>query len=229
MRKAKSAKRNFLAAKRRLTPRAGLALVGLVICLASAGYLAAKQTHPASAAGLTLITCNYGTKNGQSCLNRYRGETGEAAVVGYSADFDTNENFQFQQLSHMCSGGYVSSTCPFTVGTGLNNRYLNDMVVQIKDLSTGKCLGNYSFDGTEGAEEKCSDAYGNSGAAGTIFIWNVTGGGGTRGYTESRYWSNQYRQPAWLCYPGYPTDARTVYLNSRADFGGACQWKYLSK
>lgn len=227
MRKTKFIPRKLILTRLNLAPRTGLALLGIVVCLAGAGFLATKLRLASAATRPSEIICNYGTPNGVVCLNRYRGETGlGTAVVGYFADYDLNERFQFQLLGGMCGGGHVTSTCPFTVGTGLNNHYIKDEIVQIRDYATGYCVGNDYFDNTKTDEEKCNATSGTGGGEGTVFIHNVAGGGGTPGYIESRYWSDRYKRPAWLCSNGYPSDPRPITTNSTADFGGGCQWKY---
>jgi len=228
---SKTSKPNLVPSKLSLTPRSWAALVAVIVCLAGAGYLGAKQLSGFAATAPTEIICSHGTANGVVCLNRYRGETGaNVAVVGYWNSYDLNERFQFQSLPGLC-GGHVTTNCPFTVGTGLNNRYLGDDVVQIRDYGTGLCVGNDVFDASKTAEEACNNtSTGSGGGNGTVFIHNTAGHGGTPDYTESRYWSNYYKSPAWLCSAnGYPNDPRPLLTNSRTDFGGDCQWHYVSK
>ena len=213
-----------------LTPKSGAALVAVLVCLAGAGYLAAKTVYSFAATAPTVIICSHGTVNGVVCLNRYRGTTGpNAGVVGYFGTYDLNERFQFQSLPGLC-GGYVTSTCPFSTAA-LNSRYQGDEIVQFRDYGTGLCVGNDVFDASKTAEEACNNPYtGSGGGNGTVFVHNLPGHGGTPDYTESRYWSNRYGSPAWLCSAdGYPSDPRQLLTNSRTDFGGDCQWHYVWK
>jgi hypothetical protein len=66
-------------------------------------------------------------------------------VIAYTKDFDGNEDFQATQLG-WCSGGVVTSTCPFTVGSGLNNKYYGDEIVSIYSTSTGEAIGTSNYD-----------------------------------------------------------------------------------
>ena len=102
---SKTSKPNLVPSKLSLTPRSWAALVAVIVCLAGAGYLGAKQLSGFAATAPTEIICSHGTANGVVCLNRYRGETGaNVAVVGYWNSYDLNERFQFQSLPGLCGG-----------------------------------------------------------------------------------------------------------------------------
>lgn len=138
------------------------------------------------------------------------------------------ENFNIQYLDDMCGNGLVTSKCPFTLGSGLNTRYLADPIIQFKYMGGGDyCLGTLyngsAFAGLQG----CNNLNGNAGGQGTVFVIDSSKHNAS-GYVESRYFSDQlasegiHDQPAWLCNLSNSDDLIT--LNGSNNYKTACQW-----
>jgi hypothetical protein len=84
--------------------------------------------------------CTFGTSS-TACINRNGGGyTSGTKVIGWYKDSDNNENFYGVLLTSWCNSGYVTETCPFTVGSGLNARYNGDPIVSL-DTSNNQCVG----------------------------------------------------------------------------------------
>ncbi len=75
-------------------------------------------------------------------------------------------------------GGAVSHSCPFTEGSGLNNKYYGDFIYNIQ-LDYTDWVGSDS----SGNAEATSD----QGGTGTIFIYDQTD---NVDYLVNRYWSD---------------------------------------
>lgn len=132
---------------------------------------------------------------------------------------------QFVGLSRMCNSGHVTSTCGFTVGSGLNTRYKGDLIIAIK-LANGKCLAQSSSQGT------CPNSQGNGGATGTVLVLAATGS--NHGYLVSRYSSDlnfsqhKYNHPEWVCSQSATVAAKTLVWKDSAP-AATCQWGAYSK
>jgi hypothetical protein len=192
---------------------------------------------------LQAICDNRGGTNTE-CLNRNGGghTIGSTAVIGWHNDSDNNEDFVFQKLTGMCGGGYVTSSCPFTVGSGFNNDFINDEIVQLQDTTYNDCLGGLSSNDTlgdyyqNGVLEKCNTpSTGSGGGQATIFAITSSGQDGLPAdVLVNRYWTdfdyNQvvnegqdgYAGPAFLCDGGFGSGVDTG-LDGIPN-GGACQW-----
>lgn len=164
------------------------------------------------------------SQNGSGyCLNRNQCGGFGAKIIMWYHDFDNCEDFVPSVLNAMCNYGKVSSTCPFTVGSGLNNRYLNQYIVAIQSQSNGgECVATTSGGlGTVGA---CPNGLGNGGANGSIFVWT------NNRYVINRYWSNynysigEANAPSWMCSPG--SVGQQVLLYDDTGSAGICQWNY---
>ena len=155
------------------------------------------------------------------CLNR--SGCGTTTVISFAHDFDSCEDFKPVQLSSMCGSGLVTSTCPFTVGSGLNNRYLNAIIVVWKSTATGLCVDTDNNGG--GSLGTCPGLDGQGGATGTTFVWNGSH------YVVSRFWSNfnfslgAANTPAWMCSRGAPVQ---ITVDSGSGNAGTCQWQYTN-
>lgn len=141
-----------------------------------------------------------------------------------------SQAFTIEKLSEMCNKGRVSSKCPFTVGSGLNNRYYNDEIdqfVYVGNANAFDCLSSVSGSDYYASLAPCNTLSGGGGGIGTVFVRNISGGKATAGYVESKYWSNynlshyhEYDTPAWLCF----VQGGGVGLDG-PDLGyGTCQW-----
>jgi hypothetical protein len=235
--KKKSAHKRYItpASIRSMSSRSRmLAILGFMVVFAGVGMAFVANSHAAN----TYILCDTGDASlPQQCLNAKAGGTAAGTlVIAWQRDYDPNERFTFQFLSGMCNAGRVSSTCPFDVGSGLNNRYLNDAIVQIRDQNTGnECVGNGSNGGAYAALQTCGNTSGSGGGYGTIFVYN-SGGLGTAGFVESRYWSDfefehgHYNTPAWMCDVlghGGQIEVEGITLSSNGP-DGTCQWNTFS-
>jgi hypothetical protein len=155
------------------------------------------------------------------CLNRSGCGTGYGtAVLTWTHETSSCDHLGgLNQLGQMCGSGVVTSTCPFTVGSGLNSRYQGQEIMDIQ-FSTGQCAGDDGYGG--GALEPCPDSSGNGGGDGTIFIWN------TSLYMVNRHWSDAWysggygaNNPAFLCSQGVSGDRVNLAGGGQA---GYCQW-----
>jgi hypothetical protein len=183
----------------------------------------AHAKPPAASAGAAAtvdpIFCA-GTGSGL-CLNRKScHSTVGTQVIMWAHDFDSCEDFGQVELSTMCGGGSVTSTCPFTVGSGLNTTFLGYPIEAIKAYNEGKCLATDS--NGNGVLGTCPDSSGNGGSNGTIVIF------ANNEHVVSRYWSDanfalgEYDTPAYTCSPG--TQGVQVILNAATATTGYCQW-----
>jgi hypothetical protein len=152
-----------------------------------------------------------------SCLNRSGGGTGNGTrIIAWTRDWDNNENFTMATLPNYCGGGKVTSSCPFTVGSGLNTRYQGDRIMNILDYSDQtKCAI---------AQNPNSVVLGACNANGAIFVQNTPNGKGIIDYVENVYWSNQNYASGQYDTPGFLCDlSGSVVIH--ADLGnGYCQW-----
>lgn len=124
--------------KRRTRRKRLAALVG-ILTLTIGGVTLTATTIPAKASVGAAI-CTY--PSGSACMNRNGGGTANGTkVIQWHNDLDNNEDFLYTNLTSWCSGGHVTSTCPFTVGSGLNSRFEGDQIVSIYSTHAGKCIG----------------------------------------------------------------------------------------
>ncbi len=231
-RKNRSNKKNATVRSRALPSRRfSLSLVAIfaAVCV----VVGIKYTFYSQADGGYSQMCDYNYSAVQ-CFHVPSGSGISKPVTTTSINNDTlKEDFE-QESMYRCNGGdRVTSTCPFTVGSGLNNRYLNDLIVQyayVGDGSGGKyCLGDEYNESTIAGLQGCNSYYGTGGGPGTIFVVNIGGGGGTAGFVESNYWSNQnykngfYNDPGWLC----AENGNNLGLNDSNGNGDLCQWHQL--
>jgi hypothetical protein len=73
------------------------------------------------------------------CVNREGGGTGNGTdIISWYMD-DPNNDFTTAN-TNWCNQGRVTTTCPFTVGSGLNNRYAGDPIITVEDYDNGKVV-----------------------------------------------------------------------------------------
>jgi hypothetical protein len=154
--------------------------------------------------------------NRKGCGNRVNPP--QTFVIAWTPDRDNCEDAEIVSLSSMCGHGKVTSTCPFTVGLGLNNRYINRPIVAIlfyNEIAT--CLA--SAPDTAAVLGVCPTPSGSNGSTGTIYVWTASG------YLVSRNWSDTYAtgSPYWLCNDSQGT-GQVLDTGSAADFGSSCRW-----
>lgn len=187
-------------------------------------HAAAHAKLPAASAGAaaTVPFAQCAGSGSGLCLNRKQcGSTNGTQVIMWAQDFDNCEDFAEAHVSNMCGNGKVTSNCPFTSGSGLNNRYINDPIIALVAYNEqGKCLATDS--NGNGVLGTCPDSSGNGGSDGTIFVVSSTN------YVVNRFWSDanfalgEYDAPAWMCSPG--TQGVQVILNEGTGNAGYCQW-----
>lgn len=172
----------------------------------------------AQAAQLSNIVVTYAgpAMNRKGCGNQVNYP--QTFVIAWTPDRDTCEDAEIVPLSSMCGHGRVTSTCPFTIGLGLNNRYINRPIEAIEwynEIAT--CLA--SAPDTAAILGVCPTPSGTGGSDGTIYVWS------SAGYLVSREWSDGYAtgNPAFLC--NDPGGTGQV-LDTGNDVGesGICQW-----
>ena len=147
--------------------------------------------------------CSYGTST-TVCMNRNGGGyTSGTKVIGWYKDSDQNENFYGVPLTTWCSSGYVTETCPFTVGSGLNARYDGDAIVTM-NTSNNQCVG---------ADSTWSEAVlGGCVPDGGAFVESNANGGFLISVGVSDHWYGvlgSYDVPYWLVWDGVLGDQLT--------------------
>jgi hypothetical protein len=112
-----------------------IALLSAVMLVLGLGVAAAS---PALSARLAL--CPQKGTNQQDCHAVADSNTGspvKAETLGASGWFENITNLPLND----CGSGFVTSTCPFIVGSGLNSKFLGDHIFHWEFVSTGTCLG----------------------------------------------------------------------------------------
>jgi hypothetical protein len=140
--------------------------------------------------------CSYGTSS-TACINRNGGGyTSGTEGIGWHKDSDQNENFYGVLLTGWCNSGYVTETCPFTVGSGLNARYDGDPIFSL-DTSNNQCLG---------ADSSWSEAVlGGCVPDGGAFVGSNANGVFLISVGVSNHWygvTGSYDTPYWLVWDG---------------------------
>lgn len=119
--------------------------------------------------------CDFGSNS--ACLNRQGGCTstsGSCAIISYNNDDDNNEYFDYSFL-YLCNNYIeVTSTCPFTVGSGMNADNFGDQIVQLVAYNTsGQTIGCVGDTGNARASLLgCNGHNGTGGGQGTVFVLN---------------------------------------------------------
>lgn len=141
-----------------------LLLAGITTGIATGTVISAPA---ASAATPTYQLCNGPTTTVSIlCLNRKGGGTAVGTpVIAYSSN-DSNNDFRFTPLTKMCGSGKVTTTCPFTLGGGLNDDYEGSQIVVLENTE-GTCVGTSN---NLSVLTSCPDSAGVGGGNGTIDI-----------------------------------------------------------
>lgn len=137
-------RRSMLSASRpgrALMRRSRFAVIMTAILLPLGGF--GLLALPAAQANTTFAMCTQGLSP-NVCINRAGGGTSDGTpIIGYTKDFDNNEDFSLSSLSTDCDGsvhnGEDGLTCPFDAGTGLNARYDGRPIYTLYSSSTNKC------------------------------------------------------------------------------------------
>src|SRR5690349_3820653 len=124
-----------LTERRGLSMRLRSKIAGVAVAVAALATPAVVATSgPAQAAGQV---CENG--GGGLCLNDWNGTPSGAVKMGQNGF--SHQNFGAFQLTTACGAGRVTHTCPFTVGTGLNDQMFDSIIVAVKYLGNGQCVG----------------------------------------------------------------------------------------
>lgn len=163
---------------------------------------------------------------GTPCLNNWGGNTSQGAAIKMYAYNNGNENFAYVPINP-CNYpnsstiyGEVSSTCPFTVGTGLNTDFEGDAIVEIEGGGSW-CVATAS--NASAINGSCGDANGNGAANGTMMILNgspTTCIDNDFCAATNRYWSDQRGTAAFMCSDGL-SNGVSVYLDYAGDACGS--------
>ena len=210
-----------------IRPRRWLPAIAATLLLAGGlAALSAGQAHATSGPQI----CN--VQNTSLCANANGGHhTPGDYVINYT-NGDPNNTFEAVQLTGICGGGYVRGynmgACPFANGSGLNNRYNGDAIVEFEDYTSALvydpplCIS--ASPGTSGAAilGTCSwvqNNYGWGGAIGSVFI--LSGVKNFKNMGVSPFWAVNFdytssgwcgtNTPAWMV---GATKAAFVFLNS---------------
>jgi hypothetical protein len=171
----------------------------LIVVAILAAATPAVVAHVAQA-GVPIQLC---TVNGSHslCLNRAGGGTGNgAAVIGWSADGDSNNDFEYSFLSSACGSGrvtiYAGGGCPFAVGSGLNAEYDGAYIVSLYAYNQNKCVGSSGMGNA--VLTSCPDRWGN-GPTGTVDI--IVDNYNAPTPIINLYWSNYFGNNFFVCGP----------------------------
>jgi hypothetical protein len=138
----------------------------------------AATSGPAHATSGTQI-CN--AQNTEICLNVREGDHSAGTYVIMYTNGDPNNTFQASLLTGICGGyvqGYNNGACPFADGSGLNDLYNGDAIVQFYDYDTladnpPLCVADSGVTSGSSQLGGCSwyqTNFGWGGATGSVFI-----------------------------------------------------------
>lgn len=104
------------------------------------------------------------------CFNRSGNGTSIGThVIAYNCGYQNND-FSFIALGTMCGSGYVTDTCPFIVGSGLNLSYKGFQIVAVESPSTGLCVGGANAGDTKASLQTCPQPDGTGGGFSTVDV-----------------------------------------------------------
>ncbi len=173
-----------------LTSATGLSALALLI----AGVTTFGLTGIASASAPNQILDGNGL-----ALNRKAGCTGQGCtIITYTNDGDNNEYFWLEAMDACGGSAAVSSTCPFTVGSGMNSGNEGDTILEAVGYSTSTgdvlgCVGTSSNSSYYGILTQCNYlSTGQGGGPGTMFVYGGAGGQIPDANLASRLWSDNY-------------------------------------
>lgn len=147
------------------------------------------------------------------CWNRSGGgQTKGTVVIAYNCG-DNNNDFEEVNLSSMCGGGFVTQTCPFVVGSGLNSAWANSEIDVVEWGSSGLCVGGNSSTDNDANLTDCPNDDGSCPVSGScwssimIRVPSAYPGSGGRNYDVliNRNWSDWFvthstpQCNAWSC------------------------------
>lgn len=122
----------------------------------------------AYAAPAVQISTNQGEDS--LCMNRDGGGVSDGTyVIGYNCG-NANNAFEFAQLSNVCNGGVVTSTCPFT-DIHLDANLIGQPIVKIEAYTLpSSCVGTNGETTIDNRLEACPDSYGDNGGWHTEWV-----------------------------------------------------------
>jgi len=129
------------------------------------------------------------------CMNNWN-DAFQSVKMYYGSS--SNEAFVTVQINPCNSNppGFVTSTCPFAVGSGYNSALEGEPIFEVQYigyLGTSYCVGSTGVQagGATAVMVGCPNNNGSGGGNGTI--WVAWGGQGSyTGYVITRYWADYY-------------------------------------
>jgi len=177
----------------RLRRRLALALAATVTGL---GALIATGTVPAQAVQPQPGVSDPGAAH---YINEWNGNTDAGGTIRLYAPAG-NEHWNFQAIDRCNSHWTVTHTCPFTVGSGMNDEYFGseiDQIVYTPHETT--CVGANTADAST-VNRSCNNTLtGTGGGTGTVFISHCFTSPYFRCDEISLYYSNNQGTPRFLC------------------------------
>lgn len=168
-----------------------------LIALTSSAMLITGMTMGLTGVAHAQVEIGSEMEDGYSlCMNRYQGGTGSGTkIISYNCGFTNADNYFFSESIGRCGSGYVTSTCPFTVGSGMNADNEGDYIYQFEAINwsngaTQGCLGDNGI-GNAVLLSCNSQSNGSGGGIGTVFVQG-TGYQGEEWTTPSGGWANPY-------------------------------------
>jgi hypothetical protein len=136
------------------------------------------------AAGPPTAICD---ANFVTCLNAWNGGP---SVYGYAPGV-ANDYFSYQgiNLCNTSPADYSTATCPFYLGSGLNQP--GYYIYQWVDKRNGKCVGDNGSN-WNATEVGCNNSGGTGGGYGTVEVYGIAGGCSSGGVGVNREWSDHY-------------------------------------
>jgi len=221
--------------------RALLILAGLMLAAGVAAPVpnawAEAKTHPdhvsrmhrlssrgplriASSGPLQEFCSNFGAGY---CMNDWNGDQNQGAPIKMYYGNSSNEQFQLQDINPCNSSPVpdeVTTSCPFVVGSGLNNMFAGDLIFQLYYPAANKCIGTSSAG--NGILATCNNSSGSGGGDGTILIE----GPASQDSIIDRYWTDQPPGDvvAYLCGTGFENPLTLA----SSEFTTACEWQNSS-
>ncbi len=138
-----------------------------------------------------------GNGSGTPCVNEWGGNTAlGGAIKVYAYPSYPNELWQYNFVDPCNSGSTVTHTCPFTVGTGMNDEFFGDAIVQVA-YTGGTCMA------TNGSGTAVNGVCATNGTP-SNGVYMILDGTGDCIYTNycamiNRYWSNNRGVPQFVC------------------------------
>jgi hypothetical protein len=186
----------------------------IAAAVAAAGLALGVVAVASPASAVQDQVCNHADSQ---CLNSWNGMVAGHDVRMYNSGVANNE-FVLVTVNRCNAQGTVSHTCPFTLGSGLNDLYYGNSVYQIWTGGVGSsnlCVGTRG-NGT-GVLSTCNNTCsGQGGANGTLFV-------GVGATLINVYWTN-YTGGSAVAYMNDTGNSHPVDLH---DYDGHNVWSYV--